>query len=111
MYYAYDTLSIDALAGGRFYATNSDPHTDHDASVRTVSMYDTDTMLDEGYFHLAVSQRWGLQYEIVWLYEATTDDPEGPKSGGAGPASPDPEDSPCTTATTPGCWCRPRWCC
>lgn len=66
----------DALAGGRYYATNSDPHTDHDNSVRTVSLYDADTMLEEGYFHIDIAHRWGLQYEVVWVYEAT-DDPTG----------------------------------
>ena len=55
----------------RFYTTNSDPHTDHDNSVRTLSVYDTDTVPEDGYFHLDVSQRWGLQYEITWLYEAS----------------------------------------
>lgn len=60
----------DALSGGRFYPTNSEAHTDHDGSLRVVSVMDAETMLDDGYFHLDIAHRWGLQYEITWLYGA-----------------------------------------
>ena len=70
----------DALSGGRYYTTNSDPHTDHDGSVRTVSVFDLDGMRHEGYWHIDVSHRWGLQYQFTWVYRATTD----PTGGGEG---------------------------
>jgi hypothetical protein len=70
----------DAQTGGRYYTTNSDPHNDHDGSVRTVSVFDLDGMRHEGYWHIDVSHRWGLQYEFTWVYRATTD----PNVGGEG---------------------------
>lgn len=52
--------------GGRFY---TDPtNADHDASVRTVVVQDIDNMPHDGYFHIDISQRWGLQYEVTWIY-------------------------------------------
>jgi hypothetical protein len=86
----------DALVGGRYYTTNGDPHTDHDGSVRTVSVFDLDTMPHEGYWHIDVSHRWGLQYEFTWVYREATE----PIGGGG-----DGDDVVlCACATTPRGW-------
>jgi hypothetical protein len=74
----------EALAGGRFYATNSDPHNDHDGSVRTLSVHDLDSLPPEGYWHIDIAQRWGLQYEFTWVYREPADDGLGDGLGDDG---------------------------
>ncbi len=89
----------DALVGGRFYSTNSDPHNDHDGSVRTVSVFDLDSMRHEGYWHIDVSHRWGLQYEFTWVYREATD-----PIGGGGDGDDDDVTMLCACARTARAW-------
>lgn len=79
----YRSNSLTHANCGRFYA-NAPNHTDHVPSPHEVYFYDHENMPHDGYWWLNITHRWGMQYEIVWVYREDVALTGGPPTGGAG---------------------------
>jgi hypothetical protein len=77
----FDTAS----AGGRFYTNPEEGF--HDPSPRFVSVKEGEGLPHDGYWHIDTTHRWGLQYEVVFVYDVAAvhldDGGEGEGEGGA----------------------------
>lgn len=71
--------------GGPFYVNPS--HPSHVPSPRTIQVWDRGSPPFDGYFRVSIEERWGLDYEFVWLYRPAPATPPSPP-----PAAPQQHD-------------------
>lgn len=83
----YRSNSLTHAECNRFY-TDPENSSFHVPSPHEVYFYDHENMPHDGYWWLNITHRWGMQYEIVWVYREDVTLTGGPPTGGAGGADP-----------------------
>jgi hypothetical protein len=79
----YRSNSLTHAECNRFYTEAADSSF-HVPSPHEVYFYDHENMPHDGYWWLNITHRWGMQYEIVWVYREDVALTGGPPTGGAG---------------------------
>jgi hypothetical protein len=104
----YPSNSLTYANCDRFYPDPVKYANVHVPSPHQVHLYDHDNMPHDGYWWLNITHRWGMQYEIVWIYRTAemaaggAGNSGGADSGAGGTGSIDVGDSGIAPDLPPG---------
>jgi hypothetical protein len=87
----YRSNSLTHAECNRFYPDPVYYATAHTPSPHEVYFYDHNNMPHDGYWWLNITHRWGMQYEVVYVYREDVALTGGPPTGGAGGSAGSPE--------------------
>jgi hypothetical protein len=87
----YRSNSLTHAECNRFYPDPEYYATSHVPSPHEVYFYDHDNMPHDGYWWLNITHRWGMQYEVVYVYREDVALTGGPPMGGAGGSAGSPQ--------------------